>query len=333
MKAVRLHAAGDLRLHEEREPVAQAREELVRVTAVGLCGSDRHWFVEGGIGDATLARPLILGHEIAGVVEEGPRRGLRVVVDPADPCERCEFCLAGNTNLCLGMRFAGHGEIDGGLRTLMAWPQRLLHALPDSISDAEAALLEPLGIALHAAALGKLQPGISAGVYGCGPIGLLLVQLLHAMGCSPIVATDLLPHRLDAASQLGATHAVKIDVETADLPDVEVAFEVAGEDAAVADAVRSVRPGGLVVLVGIPSADRTSFRASAARRKGLSLVLCRRMIGSDLTRGIQLVGDGRVDLTPLVSEGFPLADADAAFAALVERRGLKVLIEPNKSVG
>ncbi|MGH2603768.1 MAG: alcohol dehydrogenase catalytic domain-containing protein, partial [Dehalococcoidia bacterium] len=190
MKALRLHAAGDLRFHEEREPIPEAGEELVRVTAVGLCGSDRHWFAEGGIGDATLDRPLILGHEIAGVVEDGPRRGLRVAVDPADPCQRCETCLSGHANLCPGLRFAGHGETDGGLRTLMAWPRRLLHALPDSIGDAEAALLESLGIAVHAAALGEVQPGMSAGVYGCGPIVLLLLQLLHAIGCRPIVATD-----------------------------------------------------------------------------------------------------------------------------------------------
>lgn len=333
MKALRLHAAGDLRFHEEREPIPAASEELVRVTAVGLCGSDRHWFAEGGIGDATLARPLVLGHEIAGVVEHGPRRGLRVVVDPADPCEGCETCLSGHANLCPDLRFAGHGETDGGLRTLMAWPRRLLHALPDSISDAEAAVLEPLGIALHAVALGDVHQGMSAGVYGCGPIGLLLVQVLHAIGCTPIVATDLLPHRLDAARQLGATHAVRVDVDTAELREVEVAFEAAGEDAAVADAVRSVRPGGLVILVGIPSDDHTSFRASAARRKGLTLVLCRRMTGRDLQRGIRLVSDGGIDLGPLVSERFPLADADAAFAALVQRRGLKILIEPNEAVG
>jgi L-iditol 2-dehydrogenase len=328
LKVLRLHAAGDLRLHDEPDPTPAADEELVRVTAVGLCGSDRHWFAEGGIGDATLTTPLVLGHEIAGAVEHGPRRGLRVAIDPARPCLRCELCRAGRGNLCLQLRFAGHDRTDGGLRTRMAWPQRLLHPVPDSITDAEAALLEPLGIGLHAMDLGEVRMGMSAGVYGCGPIGLLLVQLLRAMGCGPIVATDLMPHRVSAAGAMGASEARLAASDAGDLPSVDVAFEVAGEDAAVADAVRSVRPGGRVVLVGIPADDRTSFPASAARRKGLSLVLCRRMRAPDLPRAIRLVDAGRIQLGPLISERHTLDDAEAAFTSLVERRGLKTVIEP-----
>lgn len=331
MKVLRLHGAGDLRMHEEPKPAPAAGEELVRVTAVGLCGSDRHWFAEGGIGEAVLSRPLVLGHEVAGVIDGGPRRGLRVAVDPADPCRRCDLCVAGHGNLCLSLRFIGHGETDGGLRTHMTWPQHLLSPLPDSITDAEAPLLEPLGIALHAVDLGGAQPGMSAGVYGCGPLGLLLVQVLRAVGCRPIVATDILPHRIEAARAMGATDALAADDETASLPAVDVAFEVAGEDAAVTDAVRSVRPGGCVVLVGIPSDDRTSFQASVARRKGLSLILCRRMTGPDLPRAIQLVAAGRVELASLLSELHPLDSAAAAFEALIERRGLKVVVEPHAS--
>lgn len=329
MRALRLHAARDLRLHDEPDPVPAGGEELIRVTAVGLCGSDRHWYVEGGIGDAMLTRPLVLGHEVVGVVADGPRRGTRVAVDPADPCRRCALCLAGHGNLCPHLRFLGHGEIDGGLRTLMRWPHHLLHPLPASIADPEAALLEPLGIALHSVDLAARGSAMSSGVYGCGPIGLLLVQLLRAIGFATIVATDLLPHRVEAARAMGATDARVVSADDdADLPAVDVAFEVAGEDRAVEDAVRSVRPGGRVVLVGIPSRDRTSFPASPARRKGLSLVLCRRMTSSDLRRAIRLVEAGRIDLAPLVSERQPLDAADAAFAALADRRSIKIVVEP-----
>jgi L-iditol 2-dehydrogenase len=329
VKALRLHAVGDLRLHDEADPAAARGESLLRVTAVGLCGSDRHWFEDGGIGDAALGRPLVLGHEIVGVLEDASRRGERVALDPADPCRHCEICLRGLGHLCPNLRFAGHGDADGGLRERMSWPTHLLHRLPETIRDAEATLLEPLGIAIHALDLGGARPGMSAGVYGCGPIGLLLVRLLRAVGCGPIIATDPLAHRVEAARAGGATHASSpLDPGAEERIEVDVAFEVAGEDASLADAVRDVRPGGRVVLVGIPSDDRSSFGASTARRKGLTLLLCRRMTASDLPRAIRLVDTGRIDLAGLVTARHPLPDAAAAFDALVHRRGLKVVVEP-----
>lgn len=325
MKALRLHGAGDLRLHDEPSPVPAAGEVLLWVTAVGLCGSDRHWFDEGGIGDAVLTRPLVLGHEFAGVIETGSRAGERVAVDPAIPCARCAVCLAGQPHLCLRLRFAGHGSTDGALRSRLTWPEALAYALPDSLSDAEAALLEPLGVALHALDLGHVGPGTRAGVFGCGPIGLLLIQALRAGGAAEIIATDVLPHRLEAAAALGATPALEVGEGGL---GVDVAFEAAGEDGAVADAIAATRPGGRVVLVGIPAGDRTSFTASTARRKGLTLLLSRRMKPADLPRAIRLVEQGLVSLAPLVTARYGLDEWRAAFGDLVERRGLKVVVEP-----
>jgi len=339
VKALRLHGAGDLRLHDEQAPTAGDGELLLRVTAVGLCGSDRHWFVGGGIGDAVLTRPLVLGHEFVATIESGPRAGERVALDPAIPCGRCATCLAGRPHLCIELRFAGHGSTDGALRSLMTWPERLAHPLPDSISDAEGALLEPLGVALHALDLGRVRPGLSAGVFGCGPIGLLLVQVLRLAGATAVLATDRLAHRLAAAEAMGATRLMEADGLQADrawlegLPGgcgVDVAFEAAGDDAALADAIDAVRPGGRVVLIGIPDGDRTSFAASNARRKGLTLLLCRRMEPGDVPRGIRLVEAGRVELAPLVSERYALSGWRAAFDALTERRGLKTVVEPQR---
>jgi L-iditol 2-dehydrogenase len=336
MRVLRLHGRRDLRLHDEPLPEPGPGEVLIRVTAVGLCGSDLHWFSEGGIGDAVLTRPLVLGHEFAGVIESGPRTGQRVAVDPAIPCGHCQQCLAGQAHLCRDLRFAGHGSTDGALRTCMAWPERLAETLPDGLSDPEGALLEPLGVALHALELGRLGPAMSAGVYGCGPIGLLLVQLLRMVGAEPIVATDRLPHRVAAAQAMGATQAVStIDgyVASADegpgpASGLDVAFEAAGDDAAVESAIQAVRPGGRVVLLGIPADDRTSFSASVARRKGLTIQLCRRMRPGHLSRAIRLAETKRVDLRPLLTGRYPLSDAEAGFAAASERRGLKVVIEP-----
>lgn len=325
MKVARLHAAADLRLHDETDPRPATGEELVRVTAVGLCGSDLHWFLEGSIGDSLLTRPLVLGHEIAGVIETGPRAGERVAIDPAIPCERCELCAAGDGHLCRDVRFAGHGTTDGGLRTLMAWPGRLLQPLPGGIGDDEGALMEPLGVALHAADLGKVTRGMRVGVFGCGPIGLLLIQILRGLGANAIAATDPVPERLAAALQMGATRP---DAPFADLA-LDVAFEAAGEDASVEDAVAAVRPGGRVVLVGIPSSDSTSFRASTARHKGLTLLLSRRMRASDLPRAIDLTARGDIDVRSLVSTRVPLEAAAAAFDRLVRREGLKSIITPS----
>jgi len=168
MKSVRLHAVGDLQFHNEPVPVAGDGEQVLRVKAVGVCGSDLHWFSEGGIGDAQLAHPLVLGHEFAGVTESGER----VAVDPAIPCGMCEWCEKGHSNLCANLKFAGHSMQDGALREWLSWPTKCLHSLPDSMSDAEGALLEPLGVAIHAVDLGKIQAGMRVGVFGCGPIGL-----------------------------------------------------------------------------------------------------------------------------------------------------------------
>jgi L-iditol 2-dehydrogenase len=329
MQVARLHAPHDVRLHDEAIPQPATDGILIRVEAVGLCGSDRHWFEEGGIGDARLGRPLVLGHEFAGTVASGPRQGERVAVDPANACGRCVVCQRGKLHLCPDMRFAGHGSTDGALRAFLPWPARLCHPLPDSIPEAEAALLEPLGVALHALDLSHHERLASGGVFGSGPIGLLLVQLLRSRGVPRIVATDRLAHRVTAARSMGATEAWQAGAEghPPEL-DLDVAFEVAGEADAVEDAVRSVRPGGRVVLVGIPADDRTSFTASIARRKGLTILVSRRMQPSGLPRAIELAHSAAVDLGSLVSERFALSEVSSAFEALVAQRGLKVVVEP-----
>ena len=334
MRVLRLHGAGDLRLHTEPDPVPGPGEALLRVTAVGLCGSDLHWFVEAGIGDAQLARPLVLGHEFAGVIENGERRGERVAVDPAVPCGACEFCLEGNPNLCAALRFAGYETEDGALREYVAWPTRCLYSLPDSLTDADGVMLEPLGVAIHAVDLGHLKTGMTVGVFGCGPIGLLVLQVARAAGATRLIATDKLPHRLEAARSLGATAVFQAadGQESAEVlaatngRGVDVSFEVAGENEAVETAIAAAKPGGRVILVGIPAEDRTAFTASLARRKGLTIKLSRRM-KRVYPRAIRLVESGMVDVRSLVSHRFPLEEFDRAFSIAHRREGFKVIVE------
>jgi L-iditol 2-dehydrogenase len=326
-----LTGVGRIEVVDEPDPVPAAGQSLVRVGAVGLCGSDLHWFDQGGIGDARLDAPLVLGHEVAGAAVDGPLAGRRVAIDPAIPCTTCRACRDGNPNLCPTVLFAGHGRTDGGLRELMAWPTNRLHLLPERLSDADGALLEPMGVAIHALDLAHLRPGASIAVIGCGPIGLLAVQLARRAGAAQILAIDPLAHRRVAAGTLGAdlvgtpAEATELAAELTHGAGIDVALEVAGNDAAVAGAIEVVRAGARVVLAGIPDDDRTSFSASTARRKGLTMLLVRRM--KDVyPRAIAASAD--IELASLVSGRYPLARTAAAFDAAVRRTGLKVIVEP-----
>lgn len=328
MKAVRLWGRRDLRIGDEAMPSPAAGEALVRVTAVGICGSDIHWFDEGGIGGTSAGRPLVPGHEFAGVTADGRR----VAVDPAVPCRACALCRAGHPNLCAQVVFAGH-DVDGALREWMAWPEANLHPLPDSVSDADGAMLEPLGVAIHACRLAHLRPGDRVGIFGCGPIGWLTIQLAGVIGASQIIATELpsRPHRIAAAVSKGA-EVVPADGREAEAivgltegQGLDVAIEVAGDNAAVDAAVDAVRPGARLVLAGIPSEPRTSVSASAARRKGLTIAWARRMKDT-YAEAIDLVSRGAVDVRSGVTHTFALADADTAFEVATRRVGMKVVV-------
>ena len=333
MKTLRLHGLHDLRLREEPTPVPGEGQALLKVASVGICGSDLHWFSQQGIGDGRLTRPLVLGHEFAATIADGSCAGQRVAVEPAISCGVCELCLRGHPNLCANVIFAGHSVQDGALRENMIWPIENLFPLPDALSDDDGVMLEPLGVAIHAIDLGHLKVGMTVGVFGCGPIGLLIVQLARLSGAAKIVATDLRPQRVDAAKALGAQHAFLTDGSPDGRPilaatggrGVDVAFEVAGAQAAVDDAFAAVIPGGKVILAGIPDDDKTSFSASLARRKGLTIKLVRRMKHT-YPRAIQLVESGLVDVRSLVTHRFSLEDAAKAFAVAEKREGIKVIV-------
>lgn len=335
MKVARLHGVGDVRVSEEPVPVPGPGQSLVRVSAVGLCGSDVHWFTHGSIGDAHLSAPLVLGHEFAGVIVGGTLDGRRVAVDPARPCGTCEQCLAGNRNLCPTTGFAGHGTHDGGLREFAVWPTAQLHPLPTSVDDAAGALLEPFGVALHAHDLGKPRVGAVVVIVGCGPIGLCLIQLARAGGALRVVAVEPLAHRRAIAVALGA-HVV-VDPTGGDIGAAiaevtggsggDVVWEVAGTADSVNVAVGAAKVGGRVILVGIPDEDSSSFTASVARRKGLTIKLSRRM-KEMYPRTTALVRDGLVDLAPLVTHTFALAQVSDAFTVAAARTGLKVIVTP-----
>jgi L-iditol 2-dehydrogenase len=336
MKVLRLHGKGSFELHDEAEPVPLLDEFQLTVSTVGICGSDLTWFRQGSIGDADLSSPLILGHEFAGIIASPDRRGERVAVDPAICCRNCRYCESGKPNLCENIRFAGHGGQDGALCEKLCWPKTFIYTLPDELTNSDGAMLEPLGVALHALDLGRVTPGMTVGVFGCGPIGLMMIQLAGAAGAGRIIATDPLPHRLDAAREFGAS-AIQATPDGEEWRQVwsetnrrglDIAFEAACSSMAVETAIRSVRPGSHVILIGIPEDDRTGFTASIARRKALTLRLVRRMKHT-YPRAIDLVKRKVVDVASLVTHRFALTDFQKAFDIAANREGLKVIIEPN----
>ena len=330
MKSIRLHGTGDLRNHEEPIPVAGAGEKLVRVKSVGVCGSDLHWFSGGSIGDAKLERPLVLGHEFAGELEDGQR----VAIDPAIPCGHCELCLHGHPNLCLSIIFAGYATQDGSMREYIAWDERCIFPIPDHLTFEDGAMLEPLGVAIHAVDLAHLKAGMTVGVFGCGPIGLLIIQMAKLAGAANIIATDKLPHRVEAAKAFGADQAflagTNSEVEEIRAATrgrgVDVAFESAGMQDAVDTSFAAVVMGGKVMMVGIPDEERTSFSASTARRKGLTIKMVRRMKNT-YPRAIELVSKGLVDVRSIVTHRFSLDQAEEAYRVAERREGLKVILE------
>lgn len=330
-RAARLHGQRDIRLSGDLVADAGRGEVTLQVTAVGLCGSDRHWYLDGSLGGTAVADPLVLGHEMAAVIADGPEAGTRVAVEPAIPCGSCSTCRSGRAELCPTAQFAGHAGTDGGLRTRMTWPRHLVRPIPDTIADAEASVLEALGVALNAVDLGAVEPSSRVAVLGAGPIGLLVIRALQAAGVGDVVAAEPLPHRAAAAVAAGAR--LLDDPSAPDDPngEVDVVIECAGTDAAVSRATQLARPGGRIVLVGIPDGDRTTFTASEARRKGLTFVMCRRMRVGDLDRAIALVGDGTIDVAPLITHRYSLDEVGDAFETLVDRRGIKVVVLPNEA--
>ena len=347
MLAARLHGPADLRVERVPRPGQPGNSEvLLRVTVTGLCGSDLHSYQDARIGDTVVSSPLTLGHEFAGVVEaagaearDGMGRpllpGTRVAVDPAMPCHRCPLCEQGHPNLCENLRFCSNHPHDGSLSEWMLMPARCCFPVPKTISDTEAALLEPLGVALHAVDLAQIRVAASVVILGAGPIGLCILQAALLAGADPVFVTDKFPWRLKIARQLGAVTmncdeenpAARLLRETGGR-GVDVAIEAAWADHSVQQAAEMARLGGRLVLVGIPSGDRLSMKHSTARRKGLTINLCRRMKHT-YPRAIRLAERGRVNLNGLVSHRFPLRRAGEAFAlnAAYRDKVVKTIIE------
>lgn len=323
MQTVQLHGPRDVRVESAEAPAASTGDQVrLRMRSVGICGSDLHHYREGSTGDNAPDSPLVLGHEIAAEVppEAADTLGLApstlVAVDPAHPCGVCEWCEHGHPNLCPHVEFKGVEAHRGGLAEyLTAHPDEII-PVPDEFDADTAALLEPLGVAIHALDLAELRPMDTVAVLGAGPIGLLCAQVAQAAGAGSCYVVDPIEYRTEAAADLGADavalHPSALDEWTGGR-GVDVVIEATNDPAGFEDALNGVRIGGEIVLVGIPEGNKHALTASTARRKEVTVKWSRRM-SHVYPRAIRMIQSGRVSVEPLVTHRFPLEKGPEALA-------------------
>ena len=340
MTAAVLHGIGDLRIEQRPVPELGAPDHvLARIRAVGVCGSDVHFFTEGKIGPYVVERPLVLGHESCGeVVAVGSavsihRVGDRVALEPGVPCRACRYCKEGRYNLCAAVGFMATPPYDGAYCEYVSWPADFAHLLPPGVDFEQGAMVEPLAVAVQAAKRAGVRLGQSAAVLGAGPIGLLTMQVVRAAGCYPVVVTDVVESRLALAAKLGATatvnagqgDAVAAIREAAGGDGPDHCFETAGTVGTVRQAMQAVRLGGVVTLVGMIAQDEFPVAVMD--------VICREYDLRGVFRycnayppALALLASRAVQVTPLITHRFPLERAREALELARDRKDVAVKV-------
>ncbi|MBW4021875.1 MAG: L-idonate 5-dehydrogenase [Proteobacteria bacterium] len=333
MRSVVIHAARDLRIEERAVEPLGPGQVAVRIGAGGICGSDLHYYNDGGFGTVRIREPMILGHEIAGTVAEvasdvaGVKVGDRVAVNPSRPCRHCRFCLKGLPNECLNMRFYGSAmpmpHIQGGFReTLICDATQCEVATRAPVT--ELALAEPFSVVLHALSRAGSLLGERVLVTGCGPIGALVVAAARFHGAAEIIVTDIVDEPLAVARRLGADHAINTARDpkglapyAAEKGQIGIMVECSGNERALRGGMEVVQPRGTIVQLGL--GGDVSLPQNMVVAKELSITGSFRF-HDEFPLAVQLIDSGRVDLTPLLTGTFPMEQATAAFEAANDRR-------------
>jgi L-iditol 2-dehydrogenase len=306
--------------------ITQPGDVKIRVTTVGVCGSDIHYYTTGRIGSQVIQFPYAVGHECAGIVEEvGPgvtrvKPGDRIAVDPAISCFECDQCLAGRSHTCRKLLFLGcPGQVPGCLSEYLVMPQESCYRLPQDLSLTQAALSEPLAIGVYAVHRSVPMAGAKVGILGGGPIGLCVLANAVSEGAAAVYVTDKIDDRLSMARNAGAAWTGNPDRQdvVADLSALEplgldVVFECCGQQSAMDEAVQMLKPGGKLMLVGIPEENRVSFSIDQLRRKEICIQNVRRQEGC-VQETLDKMASGRLDVDFLVTHRFPLERVKEAF--------------------
>ncbi|MBX5272669.1 NAD(P)-dependent alcohol dehydrogenase [Rhizobium sp. NLR17b] len=346
MKALVLERKGELSLRDIDVPLTLGPQDVrILVHTVGICGSDVHFYKHGGAGNKIVRDPMILGHEASGtIVEVGAdvtelSVGDRVCMEPGIPDFQSKASRSGTYNLDPQVRFWATPPVHGCLTPMVVHPSSLTYHIPDNLSYAEGALIEPFAVGLHAATKAKIRPGDIAVVIGAGTIGIMVALSALAGGCSKVIISDIHDIKLSVAASYKGV--VPVNVTTRDLESevlqftngwgADIVFEASGNNRAFEGIVDLIAPGGRIILVGLPQ-DPVAIGLRAAINKEVSIETVYRYVNV-FPKAIQLVSAGRVELKRLVSATFPFKDSVQAFDRAVEGRAgdVKIQIEMGES--
>jgi L-iditol 2-dehydrogenase len=334
MRAAFLTAIGRFEIRQTPEPhLTRPGDVMLKIEAVGICGSDMHYYRVGGLGTQVIQFPWIIGHECAGrVLEAGAevkrlKVGQLVAVDPLIACGQCDQCRAGREHTCRNQKFLGSpGQAPGALCEFLVMPAECCFALPDSASVALAVMIEPFSVGLYAQRMAKAQPGAKIAILGSGPIGLCVLLALRAAGQYTIYATDLVTERSEVARRCGADWVgnptredIVATLQRLEPLGLDFVFECAGQQETLDQGVELLKPGGTLLIAGIPEQDRVSFDINLLRRKELRVENVRRQ-NRCMAPAVDLAVRGVVNLDQFVTHHFPLAETPAAFDLVANYR-------------
>lgn len=316
-----------MQMMEEPMPrIKKENEVLIRMKTVGVCGSDIHYYTQGKIGSQVVEYPFAVGHEGAGIVEKTGKKvtkvkpGDRIAIEPAMPCFECDQCRAGRHNTCLRLRFLGcPGQASGCLSEFIVMPESSCLPIPDSMSFDEAAISEPLAIGLYAVKQAGAVKQANAAILGFGPIGMSVMLCLKAFGAGSVFVSEKITERIKMAQKSGADLTGNPDNEniiTTALQTVkqgfDVVFECCGKQEAIDQAVELVKPGGKIMIVGIPEFEFWSFKADKIRRNEITIMNVRRQ-NHCAEEAIKLIADKKTDVSNMPTHRFKFENTREAF--------------------
>lgn len=334
MRAVVIHKAKDLRIEDREIGEPGAGEVRIRMAAGGICGSDLHYYQHGGFGAIRVREPMILGHEVSGIVEQtGPgvedlAVGQAVAVSPSLPCDGCEYCLKGMQNHCLDMRFYGSAmrmpHVQGAFAEEVIAKVSQCHAVPEGVSLNEAAFAEPLSVCLHAVVRAGPLLGKRVLVTGSGPIGTLCVAAARRAGALEIVATDIVDEPLEHARNVGADLAVNSQSDPdalapycRDKGQFDVLLEASGNQRALTGAFDVLRPGATIVQVGLGGDATLPLNTLVAKEFAIKGTF---RFHEEFAWAVRMIAQRLIDVRPLLSHVMPMSEAVAAFDLAGDRR-------------